>query len=207
MATVEFFEDTHEYLVDGIQVPSVTTLIKKIIPGKYDDVNPAILKKKAEYGTKGHKCIEEIDKYMMDNEEALDYIRELRANNEINKDLEISLREYIRLRNKYQMEAIANEMVVYYKNEFVGTLDKIALINGLKNLIDIKFTAELDKEYLSWQLGMYRMAYKWLYGEDLEISKCLWLPKKKLGQLADIIPKTEEEILKKLEELKEYEHE
>ena len=31
---------------------------------------------------------------------------------------------------------------------------------------------------------------------------CIWLPKKKLGQLVEIVPKTENQILRMLEEMK-----
>ena len=39
--------------------------------------------------------------------------------------------------------------------------------------------------------------------EWIEFEKyyCVWLPKNKQGQLVEIVPKTKEEILKKLEEL------
>ena len=71
------------------------------------------------------------------------------------------------------------------------------MVLGKHCLLDIKFTAELDKEYLSWQLGMYQLAKGIIYDK----CYCIWLPKKELGQLVEIVPKTKEEILKKLEEL------
>ena len=45
---------------------------------------------------------------------------------------------------------------------------------------------------------MYALALN----ETFEKYYCIWLPKKELGQLVEIKPKTKEEILKKLEELK-----
>ena len=195
---VEFLEDTHTYLIDGIIVPSVTTIIKKILPDKYKGIDTKILQKKAKYGTKGHEVIEFIGKNKLDHTEALNDIVERFNTREINQYLYISLREYLRLCNKHQIEVIENEKIVNYGYEFVGTLDMIANVKGKRCLIDIKFTAELDNEYLSWQLRMYRMAY----GEEFDGYYCLWLPKGKIGKLAEVIPKTEEEILKKLEEIK-----
>ena len=89
-------------------------------------------------------------------------------------------------------------MTVSYEYEYAGRLDMIAFINRRRCLIDIKTTAELDKESLSWQLSLYEFAS----GERFLALYCLWLPKGKRGQLVKIERKTEEEILKKLGEFK-----
>jgi len=196
---IEFIPDTHQYLVDGVLVPSVTTIIKKILPDKYKGISTSILQKKAEYGTKGHSIIETIGSNLMNDVEALEYIKELYQAKYINQDMFISLREFIRLARKNNMDIIENESMVAYGHEFVGTLDMIADVKGKRSLIDIKFTQELDKEYLSWQLGMYSMASS----EKFKEYYCLWLPKGKMGKLEPIEIKTEEEIKRKLEELKD----
>lgn len=195
---IEFIPDTHQYLIDGMLVPSVTTIIKLIFPDKYKGISSSILQKKAKYGTKGHEVIEMIGVNLMNDNEALEYINDLYQNKEINQELQISLREYLRLCRKHNIEVIDNEKIVNYGYEFVGTLDMIAFVNDRKSLIDIKFTSELDKEYLSWQLGMYKMAD----GEEFDDYYCLWLPKGKVGKLEAIEIKNEEEIKRKLEELK-----
>lgn len=195
---IEFIEKTHTYLIDGVLVPSVTTIIKEILPDKYKGISTRTLEKKAQFGTKGHSIIETIGEAMMENYEAVDYINNLYNSQEINQDMYISLREYLRLCRKHNIEVVENEKIVNYGYEFVGTLDMIANVNGIRSLIDIKFTAELDKEYLAWQLGMYEMGS----GEEFQKHYCLWLPKGKVGKLAEIEIKTPEEILDKLEELK-----
>ena len=195
--TIEFFEDTHTYLVDGIITPSVTTIIKQIFPDKYKGISDAVLKRKAEFGTKGHSIIEMIGKNKMNKQEALNKISELYQMKEINQDMFISLREYVRLCEKYDIDVLANEVIVAYGNKYAGTLDMIANVKGKKSLIDIKFTAELDEEYLSWQEGMYDLASP----ETFEEYYCLWLPKGKVGKLAPIKTKTKEEILNMLEKV------
>ncbi len=197
-AIIEFIPETHEYLYNGVLVPSVTTIIKKIMPNKYDGISTRILQKKAKFGTLGHSIIEYLGENMMDEEESKLHIIDLFNSERINQDMYISLREYIRLCHKYEIEVLENEKIVNYGYEFIGTLDMIANVKGKRSLIDIKFTAELDKEYLSWQLGMYKMAS----GEDFNEYYCLWLPKGTVGNLVPIKIKTEEEILKKLEEIK-----
>ena len=191
METLEFLESEHIYLKNGILVPSVTQILQLIFPNKYKNVDKIILNKKASFGTEGHSIIEKLD--VSDINIAKNQILDIK-----NKDLEVCIREYLRLVKKYKIEPLEHEKMVSYRYLFCGTLDLIANIEGTRSLCDIKFTAELDKEYLSWQLGMYALALN----ETFEKYYCIWLPKKELGQLVEIKPKTKEEILKKLEELK-----
>lgn len=188
---IEFLEEPHLYLKNGILVNSVTQILQLIFPDKYKGINKKILNKKADFGTKGHLIIENLN--VSNLELAKKEVLSIQ-----NKDLQICIREYLRLVEKYQIEPLEHEKIVSYKYLYCGTLDLIANVNSTRSLCDIKFTAELDKEYLSWQLGMYTLAL----GEKFDKYYCIWLPKKGLGQLVEIIPKTKEEILKKLEELK-----
>ena len=187
---IEFLEEPHLYLKDGVLVKSVTQILQLIFPDKYKDVDKIILNNKAKFGTEGHSIIEHLD--VSDIEEAKNQVLNIQ-----NKDLQICIREYLRLVERHEIEPLDHELKVSYKYLYAGTLDLIANVNGVESLCDIKFTAELDKEYLSWQLGMYALAL----GKEFEEYYCVWLPKRSLGQLVKIIPKTKEEILKKLEEL------
>ena len=188
---IEFLPLEHIYLKDGILVRSVTQILQLIFPDKYKEINKEVLNKKASFGTEGHSIIEKLDVSNLE-----------KAKNEVlkisNKDLQICIWEYLRLVKQFNILPLEQEQIVSYKYLFCGTLDMIALVNGFKCLLDIKFTAELDKEYLSWQLGMYQLAK----GAKYDKCYCIWLPKKKLGQLVEIVPKTKEEILEKLEELR-----
>jgi len=75
----------------------------------------------------------------------------------------------------------------------------IASIRGEVCLCDIKTTAELDKEYLSWQLSYYEMAME----KQFERLYAIWLPKKGLGQVVPIERKPRELLIKKLNEFLE----
>lgn len=187
---IEFIEEEHLYLVDGIIVPSVTQILGMIFPDKYKNVDKEILKKKAEFGTAGHAIIEHLD--INNPDIALNSI--LKGQNE---ELNHCIVEYINLCKMFKIEPLEHEKKVCYKKLYAGTLDLIADVDGIESLIDIKFTYKLDKEYLSWQLGMYALAL----GKEFKKYYCVWLPKRKLGQLVEIVPKTKEEILKKLKEL------
>ena len=191
---LEFIESDHIYLKNGILVKSVTQILQLIFPDKYKNIDKRILNKKAMFGTTGHSIIEHLN---LDDAEDVD--KTILSID--NKDLEICIREYVRLVKTFKISPLEQEIRVSYKYLYAGTLDMIADIDGKYSLCDIKFTAELDKEYLSWQLGMYALAK----GVEFDKYYCIWLPKRKLGQLVEIIPKTKEEIIKKLKELGIYE--
>jgi hypothetical protein len=200
---IEFLEEPHIYLKDGIIVPSVTTLIHFIFPDKYKGIGSGILKKKAQFGTKGHSVIEHLGNTQKSLETSKNTIISLYESKEISQDLFNCLREYLRIATKYDIEPIYQEKMISYQYEYCGTLDMIADINGRHCLCDIKFTAECDKEYLAWQLGMYKLAYESEYKDkEFDAYYCIWLPKGKLAELVEIQPKTKEEILSMLEEIK-----
>ena len=187
---LEFLEKEHLYLKDGILVKSVTQILELIFPNKYKNVDKEILNKKAEFGTQGHAIIEHLD---LNNTDIVENLNLMGYSGELIQCIE----EYINLCKTFKIEPLEHEKKVSYEYLYAGTLDLIANVDGIESLCDIKFTYKCDKEYLSWQLGMYALAL------DKEFKKyyCVWLKKGCLGKLVEITPKTKEEILKKLEEL------
>lgn len=139
---IEFREDTHEYFLDGKKLISVTQLMRKHgLAPSYDSVPEAVLKAKAERGTLIHKEIEE-------------YIK----NDEIGFTTE--LYRFIDHINETQIMPLASEEIVY--NDIVaGTVD---LIFEDGTIADIKTTATLHKEAISWQLAIYSYLYFSRYG-------------------------------------------
>ena len=188
---VEFIEDGHIYLVDGVVVPSVSELLHFIFPNKYSNIPENILNAKAEYGSKVHEAIECLEK----NEKLpqLNYLQEL------------SIDQYRKLKDKYKIEVLEQEKMVHYKNYYCGRFDMIAGINGTYSLCDIKTTAKLDKESLSWQLSYYALAHNPdKYESEFEKFYAIWLPKKDLGQVVEIERKSKQELLEKLKEFRKY---
>ena len=194
---IEFIESQHIYLKDGIVIPSVTQIIHKIMPNKYQGIPQEILTRKAEFGTKGHKIIEILGNKASNLEYSHQYINDLADSNEINMDMWYRLESYLDLVFERKLKPLEQEKLVSYKYEYAGTLDMIAEIDGIRSLCDVKFTYKLDKEYLSWQLGMYQLACNEIFTK----CYCLWLPKNDKAKLVEITPKTKEEILKKLREI------
>lgn len=187
---IEFIEEIHQYLVDGILVPSVTQILKNIFPTKYENVDKKILDEKSQYGTKLHKCIEIIEKKKP--KRPIAYCKKYIG---INIYQEESLKQYLKIKEQYNIKVLESEKKVQYKGLYGGTLDIKGEVNGCKALIDIKTTYELDKEYVSWQNSYYELA-----DEPVDDLYCLWLPKGHLGGLykVDRIPK--EKLLQVIEE-------
>ncbi len=157
---VEYLDEEHIYLVDGVEVPSVTTLLKQKFNDKYSYVNPSVLKKAAEKGTEVHKAIE-------------DYCKE-----GIESNLE-ELQNFKFLKKYYGFEVIDNEVpIIIFKNEnpvACGRLDLVIQMEGKLMLADIKRTSVLDKEYLKYQLNLYKVGFEQCYGKKIEGLKGIHL--------------------------------
>lgn len=185
---IEFIEETHQYLVNGILTPSVTTIIKWLYPHKYEGIPLSILKNKAEFGNNVHKAIENHVNGLYTDLSPLETI---------------AFEEYIKLKEKHTINPIQCEKTISYKYSYAGRLDMIADVNYTRCLVDIKTTAKVETELLEWQLGMYKLA---LEEEGIKIGDCycLWLPKKSQGEFIKISPKNKKQID---EMLKKYEQE
>jgi hypothetical protein len=184
---IEFISEGHLYLYCGMIIPSVSEILGFIFPDKYKDVPKEILKDKADYGTLIHKLCEELDTGKT--------LEELKQEYKFNYIIEATLKQHLRLKEKYDIQPISMEQRVCYKGLYAGTYDLEAYVDSELSLIDRKTTAELDTEYLSWQLSFYELAkgkkYDKLYVE--------WLPKKGLGQFIEIERKSKKELLEVLE--------
>lgn len=200
---IDFLEEPHIYLVNGIITPSVSEILHYIFPDKYKGVNRKILNKKAEYGTTIHESIEmyEANIKTMQLNEAFNVVIQA-------KDLtyiqEASLRQYVKLKKEKNIEVLSQELMIQYEGKYAGRFDMVANVNGAISLCDIKTTAELDEEYLSYQLSYYELAI----GKTFDKLYAIWLPKKGLGVLKEIKRKPKKILLEKLNEFLEvYENE
>lgn len=195
---IEFIDEPHIYLVNGIIVPSVSEILHFIFPDKYKGVSKKILNNKAQYGTTIHESVEmyEANIKTMSLDEAFGVVVQA---NELNYIQEASLRQYVKLKTRYEIEVLKQEMMIQYQGKYAGRFDMIANIKGELSLCDIKTTAELDEEYLSYQLSYYELAM----GKTFEKLYAIWLPKKDIGQIVEIKRKPREVLIEKLNEFLE----
>lgn len=153
---LEYFDDTHTYLYNGIILPSVTQIIKTKFGHKYDGVPAFVLQRASQKGTAVHSAIEHYCKF---GEES---------------DLP-ELYNFKFLRDHYGFKVLGNEIpiVLFHDDKPVcaGRLDLVLEQDGKIGLADIKRTYTLDKEYLAYQLNLYRLAYQQCYNTKIEFLK------------------------------------
>lgn len=154
--TLEYDDDTHTYIVDGVIVPSVTQVLKVKFGGMYDSVAPEVLKRAGERGTAVHKSIE-------------DYCT---------KGIDLGtteVRHFRFLKNYYDLKPVKNEIpIIVCKDDIpvtAGRLDMILDIGGDRAVADIKTTSTLNKEYLAYQLNLYRLGVLQCYPDLGAITK------------------------------------
>ena len=175
-----FIEESHTYLLNGVIVPSVSDILHFIFPDKYKGVSEITLSNKAKYGTIVHEYIEKFENGKLDNLPDLDIYQQM------------SIKQYMRIKTKKDIDVLEQEKMIHFEDKYAGRFDMIANIKGKRSLCDIKTTATLDIEYLSWQLSFYEMAY----GERFKKLYAIWLPRKELAQLVEIPRKPKKELLK-----------
>ena len=157
---LEYFDDTHTYLVDCIPVPSITQCLKTRFGKKYAGIDEQTLKRASEAGTAVHEAIE---RYCKDGTES---------------DFK-EVRNFKFLQKQYKFNVLENEVpVILFKDDepvCAGRLDLVLDIDGQTILGDIKRTSTLDKDYLSYQLNLYRIAYQQCYGIQIDGLKGIHL--------------------------------
>ncbi len=173
---LEFDKENHIYLKDGVILKSVTQILKELFPSKYDGIPENILYEKARYGTELHKFIEIIEKKKPKRPVA--YIKKYYNPNIYQIE---SLKDYLEIKKKYNIEITDSEKMVVYKDIYCGTLDLKGTVDNKKAIIDIKTTYDLDELYVSWQNSLYEMA-----DEPVDELYCMWLPKGHLGKLVKL---------------------
>ncbi len=155
-----FDEESHSYFVDEKKCISVTQLLKLKYPRKYANVDDKTLKVAAENGTELHESIQVYEEYGLDREDLQEF------------------RNYLFLKKKFKFEVLKCEVPIIfeYKDLIVcGRLDQVQKIGDQIGLGDIKRTATLDKEYLAYQLNIYRLGYQQSYDQPIEFLKGIHL--------------------------------
>ena len=132
-----FIEETHQYLLNCVLLPSVSEILHFIFPDKYKGVSREILNNKAKYGSVLHEYIEKFENGRYKELPDLDIYQKM------------SIKQYLRLKAKYDIEVLEQEKMVHYEDYYAGRFDMIANIQNKECLCDIKTTFELDIEYLS----------------------------------------------------------
>ena len=125
-----------------------------------DEVFFCTLKRASEAGTQVH-----------------DAIQRLCEDGEISDLPEV--KNFLFLQRQYNFEVMENEVpvILFLKDEPIsaGRLDMVIRMDGEIGGADIKRTSSLDKDYLFYQLNLYRIAYEQCYGVEWKFLKGIHL--------------------------------
>lgn len=158
--TLEYFDDTHTYLYDGMMLPSVTQILGVKYRNDYASVPPAVLDNASKRGTAVHKAIENFNVSGYD-------------------DGSEAVRNFKFLQKQYGFEVLDSELpIVIFKDDMpiaCGRLDMTMLIDGQIGIADIKTVSALNKEKIAYQLNLYRIGLMQSYGVDAKFLKIIHL--------------------------------
>lgn len=125
-----FLEEGHRYLLDGVEIPSVTKIIEPLYD--FSGISAARLEYASERGTAVHKATELYDMGDLD-EDTLDPV------------IVPYLDAWKKFKSENNVEILHVERRLYSKNHrYAGQIDRTAMVNGSGWLLDIKATASLS---------------------------------------------------------------
>lgn len=154
---VVFIENPRGYWIGETHLEGLTGMIgRQLFPNKYAAVPEKILAKAAE---RGHRIHEEIQVYDMFGEVASDEVR-----------------WYADMKESEQFDVLDSEYLVTDGTHFASAIDKVIVKDEKVCLADVKTTYELDKEYISWQLSIYKYLFE-LLNPDIKVDKlyAIWV--------------------------------
>ena len=131
---LDFQERTHTYKLNGLVIPSVTTIMKPLSDNKYSTVRADVLDNAANKGSIVHNAIENYLKFGIED---------------ISEEYKPYFLAFLEFLSDKQPTILATETKVYHKFlRYAGTVDLVCIIDGEVYLIDYKTTAVLTKVQL-----------------------------------------------------------
>jgi hypothetical protein len=136
---IEFIEESHTYLVDGVIVPSVTQIMKPMSEAYYADIPSFVLNNAAGRGTRVHKTIEMYEKTgeMSTDEDVIPF-----------------LKNYLVAKKIHGFQPVEIEFQLT-EGTFAGTIDMLAEMDKELVIIDLKATSKFNKSLAEVQLAGY----------------------------------------------------
>lgn len=142
LSQLGFTEETHEYTLAGIKLPSVTQLLSPLSP--YSEVDADTLQRAAKRGTAVHQAIELYDNFGVD-------------------DCPAEYEGYYTAYKKWLADSgavpLGSEIKVYHRSLlYAGTLDRLSDVKGKLRLTDFKTTSTAQPLLWALQLEAYARA-------------------------------------------------
>ena len=141
MAKLIFFDEGHEYQVDGEVVPSVSEITRFISREVYGDVVQFRLDHAADRGQKVHRACEQLDRF---------------NSVEVTTDIEPYVRAYIQFRKDMKPQWSKIEHAMHSPAlGFAGTIDRYGNMTEKRVILDIKSSYKVEKPMVTAQLNGY----------------------------------------------------
>lgn len=161
MAQLIFFDDIHQYQVDGEVYPSVSEIIRFISREIYGEVAQYQLDHAADRGTRVHKATEVLDKY---------------HTVECDDDVVPYIKAYVQFIKDYHPEWELIEKALFHpEKHYAGTLDRAGVINGKTAVLDFKTSYVVHKPLVKAQLNGYADMYEVTTQNHVDSLYCLHL--------------------------------
>lgn len=141
-----FEEGTHTYKLNGIEVPSVTTLMQPLSHKVYGDADPDVLARAAARGTAVHQAAENYARFGIEDvaPEHAGYFEAFKSWWNANKPV-----------------ILGTECRVYHKElGYAGTCDLLCIIDDQTTLVDYKTTSSVAHMLTMVQLEGYGRAWE-----------------------------------------------
>ena len=164
---LKFFEQEHEYQLNGEEIPSVSEISRFASREVYGEVTQYVLDNAAERGTKVHKATELIDKY---------------GECEVDEGISPYIQAYIKFLKEYEPKySVIEKAYASATQKYAGTLDRVCTLKKYDGnvIIDIKSSSVVQKVLAQIQLNGYKGLYE--ENEGKEISHLLILHLKNDG--------------------------
>lgn len=156
---LEFLDSTHTYVCDGVIIPSVTSILQQRFGGRYSGISKRVLDNAASKGTAVHEAIEA---YCGGTFVDIPEVKNFRF-----------------LQRMFSFNVMENEKpVLLFKDGRVvaaGRYDLQLMMDGKIGGADIKRTSALDREYVAYQLNLYRIAARQTYDVEWEFLRAIHL--------------------------------
>lgn len=164
MTGLVFEETKHIYTLNGITIPSVSTIMEPLNADKYSGISKATLDNAANKGTAVHDCIENWIKF--------DFM-------DIPPEHQSYIDGFMNWWKKNSPKVVGSEIRMYHKLlEYGGTCDLLAYINERLTLVDYKSTYVLSDMTCRIQLEAYAQA---LASHGIKVEQKMILHLKKDG--------------------------
>ena len=142
---LNFDEKKHLYMLNGMILPSVTTIMKPMDNALYQGIDEEVMKTAARRGTAIHNAVENYVLYGIED---------------IEPRYSGYFEGFLKFWGENEPKPLATESRVYHKIlRYAGTADLPCEINGEKVLIDYKTSVAVNKMLTGVQLEAYAKAY------------------------------------------------